>query len=378
MKKLVALVLSVFLITSCHNSDRFKVSGVVKSAEGYTLYIEHTGLVNTEILDSVKIKSDGSFAFKAPRPEYPDFYRLRLDGQTIIFAIDSCESIEIQSSANKFATDYTTSGSEANTDIEKLRKSVLNIQTKAGKITINTPADERNAQFAVIEKDINAHKELAKKIILKNPRSTAAYFAIYQKVNNTFLFSPYIKEDKPFYAAVATSYNVFMPEYERTKNLYNLVVDAINSERKKSVQNAWKNVMADAPGYIDITMNDSKGNPHTLSDLEGKVILLDFSAYEMEQSVEYTFALRELYNKYHSKGFEIYQVSLDRSKILWSNSTENIPWISVRDEDGANALSVKNYNVTSVPTTFLINRKGDITGKNIDFKSLDKEISKNL
>lgn len=91
--------------------------------------------------------------------------------------------------------------------------------------------------------------------------------------------------------------------------------------------------------------------------------------------VPYTFELRELYNKYHTKGLEIYQVSIDRNKILWESSVENIPWICVRDESGVFA---RNYNVLNLPTIFLINRKGDIVGRFFDFKEIDKEIQKLL
>jgi peroxiredoxin len=193
------------------------------------------------------------------------------------------------------------------------------------------------------------------------------------------LFSPYVKEDKPYCAAVATSYNNFMPEYDRTKNLYNLVLDAINSERQAKANAAWNEVLETAgTGYIDIELVDKTGTARKLSDLVGKVVLIDFSAYEMDQSVQYTFAMRDLYNKYHSRGFEIYQISLDRNKMLWEESTANIPWICVRDDNGPNSLVVRTYNIDTAPTTFLMSRKGAILSRNLSFKELTKSIEQNL
>lgn len=379
MKKFLVFSFSALLLMSCNNSGKFEVTGKVSSAKDKTIYLEHTGLVSTQTIDSAKVKSDGSFKFKAPRPEYPDFYRLRLDGKTIAFAIDSCESIQIETSLDKFATDYKITGSESNTDIQKLRQSLLKIQAKVDAITVDMNTDERTRRGAEINADVKVHKEMAKKIILKNTRSTAAYFAIYQKINNTFLFSPYVKEDKPFFGAVATAYNTYMPEYERTKNLYNLTLDAIRTSRQNEARQEWDKVLNEVgTGYININLPDKNGNAQKLSSLEGKLVLIDFSAYEMNQSVEYTFALRELYNKYHSRGFEIYQVSLDRNKILWEKSIENIPWICVRDENGPNTIAIGNYNVTSVPTTFLLSKKGVIIGRSLDFETLDKEIARNL
>ena len=122
-------------------------------------------------------------------------------------------------------------------------------------------SDQRNALVTEIEGEIEQHKALARKLILQNPRSTTAYFALYQKINNSYLFSPYAKEDKPYCAAVATSYNAFMPEYDRTKNLYNLVMDAIKTERSQIANQQWKNIIENAStGYIDIALNASYRN----------------------------------------------------------------------------------------------------------------------
>ncbi|MFA5046695.1 MAG: thioredoxin family protein, partial [Paludibacter sp.] len=227
--------------------------------------------------------------------------------------------------------------------------------------------------------DIQSHKEMARKLILQDPRSLAAYFAIYQQVNNTYLFSPYVKTDKPYCAAVATSFNAYMPEYVRTKNLYSLVMDAIKTERNEKQKEEWNKVLEnDGVGYIDIALKDKNNVVRKISELKDKVILIDFSTYDSEQSVNYTFSLRELYNKYHKRGFEIYQVSLDQNKLIWEQSVQNIPWICVRDENGPNTTYVATYNVSSTPTTFLINNKGSIVARNLDFETLNTEIEKNL
>jgi len=112
--------------------------------------------------------------------------------------------------------------------------------------------------------------------------------------------------------------------------------------------------------------------------LEGKVVLIDFSAYQGEQSVDYTFSLRELYNKYHTRGFEIFQVSLDDNKQLWEQSVTNIPWICVRDEKGPNTTVVTSYNISSLPTTFLMNKQGNIIARSLNYNELVKEIEKIL
>ncbi len=379
MKKALIILLILTGLFSCKQHNKFHVEGKIDNAEGKTLYFEYTGLLKTTIIDSIKLHSNGEYSFKSNRPAYPDFYRLRLEDKIITFAVDSCEDITIDAKLANFATDYTLTGSQPSLQIQKLRQSVMNIQRKANELNSNLSSELQNAKIAEIEKDIEAHKTMAKKLILQNPRSTAAYFALYQKVNNTYLFSPYIKTDKPFCAAVATAYNAYMPDYERTKNIYNLVLDAIKTERNQKEKEAWNEVLANASaGYIDIALPDKNNVEKKLSQLEGKVVLIDFSAYETKESVDYTFTLRDLYKKYHSRGLEIYQISLDQNKRQWQEAVATIPWICVRDEAGPNTKYIASYNISAIPTNFLMNRKGTIIGRNFSLEELNAEIAKNL
>lgn len=379
MRKNILLLSTIVLLFSCNQSTKFKVEGIVDNSNNEVIILEQNGLLETTVIDSVKLKSDGSFSFKGPRPEYPDFYRLRIGSKSIDFAVDSCEEISIKANYNNFSTGYNIQGSQTNNDILKLKSSLSAIQAKVNTISSELNAEARNAKLTEIEADIEAHKAMARKLILQNPRSSAAYFAIYQKINNSYLFSPYVKSDKPFCAAVATSYNAFMPEYIRSKNLYALVMDAIKTERKEQNDAAWRSIVENSStGYIDIVLNDKNAKVRKLSELEGKVVLIDFSAYEMENNVQYTFELRDLYNKFNSRGFEIYQISLDRSKILWQESVANIPWVCVRDEQGPNTSYISSYNIQSIPTLFLMDRKGVIVSRANDFKSLEGAIAKLL
>lgn len=379
MKKSVVILGLITLLFGCKKND-FHVEGTVKDAAGQTLYLIHDELINPKVIDSVKLNKDGEFSFSEKRPQYPDFYKLRLGADKFItFAIDSCEQITINSQDKNFSTDYKVEGSPNSLKIQQLRKSLINIQISLDEARKEASATERNSKTSQIITRIEAHKDMAKKLIMENPASTVAYFAIYQQIDGSFLFSPYDRDDAAFCKAVATSYNAYMPEYIRTKNLYSLVIDAIQKERNAQHNRAWQEVIQKVgKGYIDIALPDKNNASRKLSDLEGKVVLLDFSAYEADGSVDYTFALRELYNKYHSKGFEIYQVSVDQNKMLWQQSVENIPWICVRDENGPQAGCLASYNVSNIPTTFILNRKGDILQRNPSLQQLKSLIEKSL
>ena len=125
--------------------------------------------------------------------------------------------------------------------------------------------------------------------------------------------------------------------------------------------------------FIDIELNDAKGISHKLSSLTGKPVIIDFSVFESSSNIAYTFELRDIYNKYSPQGLQIYQISLDRNKMLWQKSVANLPWICVRDESGKTATV---YNVQSVPTLFLIDRQGNIMGRYEDIRQLAADISR--
>lgn len=380
MKKALFLSIIILLFASCQQKNKFHITGTIKNAKGQMLILEHDGLMKTDRLDSMKLSDSGTFSFTAEKPKYPDFYDIRIGNKVITFSVDSTETISVDADFdNNFSTGYSVAGSDESRSILKLRKSLMDLQIEADKLTNDLPSEERNALIRKISEDIEKHKAMARKMILSNPKSTTAYFALYQKLSNSYLFSPYVSEDRPYFSAVATAYDAYMPEYVRSKNIYSLVLAAINTDRREKAEKAMQQASEQSnTGYIDIKLKDKNGKERKLSELQGKVVLIDFSAYESQNSVDYTFALRDLYNRFHSNGFEIYQVSLDRNKIIWQQSVKNIPWICVRDEQGPNTVYVETYNISSVPTYFLMNRMGVITSRNTPFAELSKEIQKDL
>ena len=102
--------------------------------------------------------------------------------------------------------------------------------------------------------------------------------------------------DRRMYQAVATSFQTWMPSYERTKTLCGQVRDVMYAERSAQQQQAVLQMIDDAENaFLDIVLSDEQGVAQSLADLRGKVIVLDFSAIEMEQSMGYVFELRELF-----------------------------------------------------------------------------------
>ena len=352
MKKVILFVFVLALI-GCQHTPTFTIEGTITHANGETLYLEHTGLVKTTALDSCVLDANGDFKLHAVAPEHPDFYRLRIASQSLPLAIDSTETIAIAASRDSLSHTLAIEGSDNSLAIAQLRA------------TARTASREQL-------------REHAKTIIVTNPRSLAAYYAVFLKQGGQYIWNIFDAADRRMYQAVATSFNVWMPNYERTKALYAQVTDILKAEREMQQQAAMRQLINDAENTVlDISLTDDNGITQSLTDLRGKLIVLDFSAIEMEQSQGYIFELRELYNRYHNRGVTIYSVSLDRNKLLWEDGVVNLPWTNVYA--GEQAIEVMTrYNVQSIPTLFLLDRKGNVQGRYTNFEQLDADIRKHL
>ena len=212
--------------------------------------------------------------------------------------------------------------------------------------------------------------------IFSAPNAASDYFALFQKLNDYLIFDPLNnKDDVKCFAAVATSLNNFYPHAVRSKNLYNIVIKGMKNTRapKEKVLEIPQEVITET-GVIDIALRDMKGNVRKLTDLKGKAVILDFTIYQSAVSATHNYLLRDLYDKYAAQGLEIYQVSLDADEHYWKTTADNLPWICVRDASGIYSSLATTYNVTSVPTLFLVNKNNELSARGEMVKDLEAAV----
>jgi peroxiredoxin len=371
------------ITTGCSRKQIFEIEGVVHHAEKSTLYLENIGVSVVTVLDSVKLDADGKFSFKQPRPDIPDFYRLRIGSQWINLSVDSTEKITVHADAAPgYAKNYTVEGSE---DAEKIKALTL-LQLQAAE-TFNKLRQEQKqnpmpqeAYFSEIQKAIQPYKDAAKRYIYENPASTAAYFALFQQINNLLILDPYNKDDNKLYAIVATSWDLKYVDHPRAKQLHDITISAMKEIRGQKERNFSNLEVKEALAYFEISLPDVHGALVKLSDVikEGKVIVLDFTAYQTKFSPEHNMDLGSIYEKYYAKGLDIFQISLDADLNFWQNVSLNIPWICVRDPETVYSQIAATYNVKELPATFLLNRKGEVVKRIEQGVDLDAEIKKVL
>ena len=375
----IAAALLLSGLSACNNEPAFTVEGEITDAAEKMLYLEQTGLESIVPLDSVKLSEGGSFSFSASRPEAPDYYRLRIDNKIINFAVDSTETVTVKANYGTFSTGYQIEGSENNTKIKELVLLQAGLQADVNRVA-QSGLPIGIAQDS-IQRMVNTYKnEVKRNYIFAEPNKTYAYFALFQQLNGYMIFDPLTnREDVKCFAAVATSMNNLYPHADRSRNLYNMVIKGMKNTRAPQAK------PLDIPmdkieetSIIDIPLRDVDGKLHHLTDLKGKVVLIDFTVYGASESGARNLLLRELYNKYHEQGLEIYQVSLDTDEHFWKTAADNLPWICVRDPEGPYSTFVRLYGVAQLPSSFLVNRNNELSLR-VDAKNdLDAEIKKIL
>lgn len=372
------LALMAAMLTSCDNR-KFHIDGTVTEAKDSVLYLENMSLDGPVVVDSVKLDDKGSFSFSEKAPDAPEFYRLRIAGQIINLSVDSTETIKIKAAYPSMATGYTVEGSAECATIKELALKQIDLQNRVIAVQ-NNPNLGYDLTRDSIGRLIEAYKdEIKRNYIYKAPMRASSYFALFQTLGNMLIFNPRESaEDVKAFAAVATSWDTYHPNALRGKNLHNIAIEGMKDVRIMRNKMAAQSIEASkvhVSNIIDISLLDNKGNRRSLTDLKGQVVLLDFHVFGARESTKRIMQMRELYNKYHSRGLEIYQVSLDPDEHFWKTQTAALPWISVRDPQGLQSQNLASYNVTSIPTFFLIDRNNEVKKRDAQITDIDAEIN---
>jgi hypothetical protein len=363
-------------MTAC-SDNRFHVEGTIANAQDSVLYFENLALTGPEVLDSARLGADGAFSFSREQPKAPEFYRLRIGDQIISLSIDSTETVTVTADYGQMATQYDVKGSENCQKIKELALMQMDLRERAIAVSRNEALSIQQENDSILAM-IRQYKEQVKaEYIFPDPAKPYAYFALFQTIGNSLIFNPRSdRDDIKVFAAVATSWDTYWPEAERGANLHNIAIEGMKNVR---IADAAQSKGIDAAkvqttGVIDIELNDNKGQLRRLTDLKGKVVLLDFHVFAMDESPARILMLRELYNKYHNQGFEIYQVSLDGDEHFWKQQTEALPWVSVRLPEGVASTTLRLYNVQSVPEFFLIDRGNNLVSRSEQMKDVDQAV----
>jgi peroxiredoxin len=378
---LITLLFAGIIIAGCSKKEnQFTVSGNISHAGGQTIYFEKLLVSSTELLDSMKLEEDGGFKFKGETGT-PAYYLLKLsDSKFITLLVDSLDNIVVNADAVNFERDYSVEGSLGSLLVKELTDRLNTTQHKLDSLRALHNLYRGNPDYPEMrekwnqeaEKIREEQREFSKEFVMNNPFSMASVLALYQKFDQ----ETYVVNDLQTMRVAASALNSVYPESPHVKALYQNTIQLLKEEQSAQVQKLIQEQGENSP---DIVLPTPEGEEVALSSLRGKVVLLQFWSALDRNSRIFNEALVEAYNKYHTKGFEIYQVSLDDNRIEWVDAIDQdqLDWINVGDMEGS-VLAARTYNVQSVPFNYLLNEEGEIIAKNLKGPALDNALSKLL
>ena len=367
---------SALILVSCKNKPNASVEGILRYAEKNSINLELLDINKTQVIDSVRIRKDGSFRFNI-FIEQPGLYILKNEnGKIINLLISPGEKIIIDGDYKELDKNYSVMGSSDSEFIRQLVEKLTDTRnqlkildsTFMGKTNFTEiQANEYNIRRNVIKKD---QRDFSISFIIEHLSSMASIYALYQKFNPDELVLNE-NRDIQFMKIVADTLSVKYPNSDFVTTFVN---DARSAEKKYNdlidIQKKIKTQM----GLPDITFPDVNGNLRSLSSLKGKMVLLYFWSADSDASNQQNPVIEKIYKRYKSKGFEVFAVCIDKNRENWLKMIrfDEMTFINVFGPDFPDSKKAHVYNLRSIPATYLLDKEGELLARDLYGSELEK------
>ena len=370
MKKINSIQIIFALLicfTACSNKQgtvtdaNVFISGNITNSSGKTIFVEELKPSAVNIIDSIKTDGSGNFSLGIKIPE-AGFYRLIVSGNNFFNLIFiPKDSILITADANNMEGAYQIKGSEESVRLKELNLFFQKIYRSNDSLNAKLQMHQQNNDVSNYMNAMQFQKQLSaqfhsfvKNFIDKNPASLSSLAAV-QNLD--------AEENFEYYAKVEAGLKTILPNSSYYKDLKTKV-----DELKK---------LAIGSGAPEITLKNTEEKTVSLSSLKGKIVLIDFWASWCRPCRAENPNVVKVYKKYNPKGFEVFSVSLDKSKEAWlaAIKQDGLLWKNhVSDLGYWNSVVVPLYNIKGIPLTFLIDKEGKILAKNLRGEQLEQKL----
>lgn len=327
--QILAITALAITLYSCNSTPKYVINGEVQGLSG-TIYL----MVEEQKIDSAEV-TEGKFKMEGSVAE-PDYACLATKGaRSNGFFIENTPITIVGSSAD--LAKIVASGSRANDAMTEFRVIQQNIIAQYNSPT--TTDEQARILYQQLQDNIKAMMD-----------------SNMTNVVGAFIFNDMTPNMTP--EQIEEGAAKFTAEMQQSKFIKTALSKAVLAKKTAIGQ-----------PYIDFEMSDAEGVIQKFSSFtgEGKYVLLDFWASWCSPCIGEAPALIDAYRQYHSKGFEIYGVSLDKDAQAWQMAIKNnnMNWIQTSTLDGWNNSVAQEYCVRSIPANFLISPEGIIIAKNL-------------
>lgn len=375
MKKIIISVFAIFslLLMSCsgdstkvevvnEKGNTFKLECNIDNAPAGKVFLEKINGQNFVTKQTLDIENNSEFSFEGDL-EGDDFYRVRFYDGKFFFLVLSPKTIKVSADANDV---FSTLKFEGSNDSQIFNDFVL----ENSKRTTKLQQMQAEYQQRMMAGDQTAQVEFQEKyneIVIENNQ----FLKDIIDNNLSSIIAPYLALSLDVEEHYAYLKDVSARISENQSNVYaNNLSTMIGSVKALAIGEP-------AP---EIELPDPNGNTLKLSDYKGKIVLIDFWASWCRPCRAENPNVVKMYSKYKNKDFEIFGVSLDKSKDAWVKAIENdgITWPQVSDLQFWNCAAAKTYQVKGIPQTYLIDKEGKILAKNLRGTALESKLAEVL
>ena len=376
MKKSLIVTFTFLLIASGCSESQIEIKGKFdKGSSKEVIYLSKNEINQYVVIDSAKIKND-AFTFKTIIEE-PTFYQVGFSNHEFVTILASPgEKISLTFHSKTPNNNYSVEGSKGSADVKTLDSKLYSTKLKLDSLMLlysEALTNESDANYvSEIEQNyeqlIKDQRKSNIEYIISNPSSFASILALYQQYEDQS-YVLYDKRDLQYIKIVSDTLSKYYP---KSKIVMSVATD-LTREKKMLLSAQLGDLVASAmETKLDPNLIDINGNRVALSSLKGKYVLLSFYSYTSQDCIDENLQLKELYKTYQSKGLEIYQISLDADEATWKSyvNYEELPWISVREDDPTYLVNARLFNVKTLPSNYLFDKDGNIIASNLHGRNL--------
>ena len=354
-----------------------KIDGTLKDVPSAEVIVKLLNINTYTVLDTVKTNAAGQFSYKVDiKKGQPEFvYLFHKDTKVASLLLEAGDNVTV--SADTLGH-YTIEGSEESLKLAQVERDYTDALVKLSdlslKVLSSTGKEAEDARQVMSQEYVKYYRNCVK-YVMENSKSLTTVPVFFQNFGSEFpVFSQVT--DALHFNNIADSLEMVYPDSRYVKALR-----AEAKKRQNYLELDARINSAESVGYPDIELPDLNANKIKLSEVDSKVVMIFFwNPSDASQKMFNLDFLKKIYEDYHKKGFEIYQVALDPDKAGWAKvvKEQKLPWINVCDSRGAASPYVLTYNLASVPAAYVIKDGELVDGEMADEKTFRRLLDKLL
>ena len=362
LSNILAALAAVLFVVSC--GPKAVIDGNVEAFASSDVVVKLLDVNKYKVLDTVAVDASGKFTYKLQMEEgQPEFvYLFHGDSKVASLLLEAGDKVAVVADT---LGNVTVTGSDESVRLAEIEKAHADILEVFNAL--------QNDSQALAQAYVQYYRDRVKYVV-ENSTSLTVVPVLYQSLYDLPLFSQ--QTDAIIFSNTADSLEMVYPDSKYVKAL------RAEAERRYAYfefQTKLNN--AESIGYPDIVLPDLNAQNRKLSEMDSKVVMIYFwSAANASQNAFNVDVLKPLYEEYHGRGFDIYQVSFDVDKALWASAIkgQQLPWTNVCDSRGAASPYISTYNIPALPVAFILADGELVDGQIVDEKSLRKLLDKLL